>query len=269
MKRKITILLLLIAVIYIALSGLMYTFQNRFTFAPEVAALRQPDVFPSKVFKKVHLTTKDGTTLQGLQTHPLKNAPIVVFFGGNAQNLIHFAQFLRTALPGVNLVGFNYRGYGESAGTPTKKHLMLDVHAVAKYVRDKMPEQPIYSLGLSIGTGPATKYAALANTAGLLLIMPYDNLTEVARDLYPFLPVSLLLRNNIKTDAYIKKYNGPTAIIAAADDKIIRPERSKALAQHARNLITYQKTPGKTHISMIGSNELRGWLTAIFNRMSE
>ena len=253
--------------VYVAIGLVMYFAQNRFTFAPGIAAMHAPEAFPETRFAEVSLQTKDGATLKGLRTEPIKpSAPNIVFFGGNAQNLQKFALFLEQTFPQTNLVGINYRGYGNSEGSPTKRHLMLDVHPIANWVRANMPNTPTYALGLSIGTGPATKYAALANTAGLLLIMPYDDLAKVGADAYPWLPVKWLFENNIRTTDFMEKYSNPVGIIIAEDDTLIHPERSEALAKHAKNLISLKTIPGKTHSSMIGSAELQNWLKDSFSR---
>lgn len=260
MRQKFLTVIVSFGVGYALICGFMFLAQERLTFMPELAALHGPQVFPEAHFTEISLTTKDGTTLHGIRTAPLKEAPYVVYFGGNAQNIINFGQFLRRALPDVNLVAFNYRGYGKSEGEPTKKHLMRDVNAKALWIRDNLPPRPIYSLGLSIGTGPATKYAQLVNAEGLMLIMPYDNLAKVGADAYPWLPVRALFRHNIRTDEYMEKYSGPVAMLVAADDNLIHPARSRALSRHAENLLMYDEVPGQNHNSLINSDILMNWL---------
>ena len=251
-----------------AICLVMYFAQDRLTFAPEIAAMHAPETFPTTRFSDVTVTTEDGVTLKGVRSTPTReDAPNIVFFGGNAQNLQKFALFLDRTFPQANLVGVNYRGYGNSEGTPTKKHLMMDIHPVAGWVRANMPNTPTYALGLSIGTGPATKYATLAGAAGLLLVMPYDNLAMVGADAYPWLPVKLMFENNIRTTGFMEKYSNPVGIIVAGDDGLIHPERSKTLARYAQNLISLEIIPGKTHSSMIYSPELRGWLQETFKEM--
>ena len=47
---------------------------------------------------------------------------------------------------------------------------------------------------LSIGAGPAAYLASQRPIAGLILVTPFDSLTALAREHYPWAPVSLLLR---------------------------------------------------------------------------
>lgn len=268
MKQKILITIGVLVALYVGISVTLYSQQESLVFYPKIANGRGPLTPAPEHFKEISLTTKDGVNLHGLQTAKPTENPYIVFFGGNAQNLVNFSNFLHKSLPNVNLVGFNYRGFGKSEGTPTKKHLIQDVHEVALWVRNNLPpDAPIYSLGLSLGTGPATKYAALTQAEGLLLVMPYDTLAKVAADAYPLLPTESLFNDNFVTTSYMAKYEGPVGIVVAADDKLIRPKRSRALARHVKNLVVYQELPDQTHASMIDAQVLSDWLRKAFKEL--
>ncbi|HEX9046768.1 MAG TPA: alpha/beta fold hydrolase, partial [Verrucomicrobiae bacterium] len=86
--------------------------------------------------------------------------------------------------------------------------------------------RPTYVLGESLGTGVA---AYLAGTqpdriAGLVLLSPYDYLSNVAQHRMPFLPARFLLLDRFPSADYLRKYHGPVAITVDGRDDVV-PER--------------------------------------------
>ena len=56
-------------------------------------------------------------------------------------------------------------------------------------------------------------------------------MVEVARGVYPFLPVDLLLRHRFESDQRAPSIHAPLLALVAAQDTLIRPERSRRLVQ--------------------------------------
>ena len=85
-------------------------------------------------FVDVWITTADGVRLHAwllLQPGPRRGSPTILYFHGNAGN-IGFRlpnardMYLRC---GCHILMLDYRGYGNSDGTPTEQGLMLDAEA--------------------------------------------------------------------------------------------------------------------------------------------
>ena len=70
-----------------------------------------------------------------------------------------------------------------------------------------------------------------------MLVMPFDSLEAVARDLYWWAPVGLLLRNRMPTIEFVRGSLVPTALIIAERDAIVPARRSAPLRQAIRNLV--------------------------------
>src|SRR5262249_33253167 len=67
--------------------------------------------------------------------------------------------------------------------------------------------------------------------SGVVLVSPYDNLVEVARGVYPYLPVDGFMRYRFDSAARAKLIHVPLLALVADQDTIVRPERSQSLVQ--------------------------------------
>jgi pimeloyl-ACP methyl ester carboxylesterase len=83
--------------------------------------------------------------------------------------------------------------------------------------------KPLILLGESIGTGVACATAAThpERIAGLLLLTPFNSLANVAQHHYPLLPVRWIMRDQYRSEEWLKKYLRSVAIVLAANDTIV------------------------------------------------
>jgi pimeloyl-ACP methyl ester carboxylesterase len=144
---------------------------------------------------------------------------------GNAGYAIHRADYstiLRAAAPNraLSIYILEYPGYGARTGQPSQPAFLGAADEAVALIPDN---KPLILLGESIGTGVASATAAAHpdRVAGLLLLTPFDNLANVAQHHYPILPVRWILRDQYPSEEWLKQYQGPVAIIVAADDTIV------------------------------------------------
>jgi pimeloyl-ACP methyl ester carboxylesterase len=64
---------------------------------------------------------------------------------------------------------------------------------------------------------------------GVILVTPYDSMTAVARDHYPLLPVSLLLRHRFDSLSLAPKLSIPLLCIAATQDQVVPIDHARRL----------------------------------------
>jgi hypothetical protein len=224
------------ALLAVGVCLLGYFTQERLIFFPqrldERAALGIQRSFPrSEAFE---LVVDDGVRLRGwLVDGPSRRPwPLIMYFGGNAEELSWLvSEFSR--VPDWAALLVNYRGYGLSQGQPSEQALYRDALALYDEVtrRADIDSQRVVAIGRSLGTGVATYLASQRPVAGVVLISPYDSLVQVARRAYPFLPVDLLLRHRFESAARAPSIHAPLLALAAAQDELIRPERSRRLVQ--------------------------------------
>ena len=88
-----------------------------------------------------------------------------------------------------------------------------------------------------IGAAVAAYLGRHRPVAGLILVTPFDSLEAVARDLYWWAPVGLLLRNRMPTIEFVRGSLAPTALITAQRDTVVPARRSAPLRTAIRNLV--------------------------------
>ena len=93
----------------------------------------------------------------------LSNAPTVVFFHGNAGNIGYRLPLIKTLFDqlGANILAVQYRGYGNSEGTPSEAGLTRDAQAALDWLatRADIDGNKIFLYGQSLGGGVSIKTA--------------------------------------------------------------------------------------------------------------
>jgi hypothetical protein len=72
--------------------------------------------------------------------------------------------------------------------------------------------------------------AAHRSHAGVILVSPFDSMTNVAKRHYPIIPVGLLLRHRFESFRLAPAIKSPVLILAADDDSIVPKSHSHSLA---------------------------------------
>lgn len=197
--------------------------------------------------EEVTLVAADGTNLHGWILHgdPTKNSQPnkVIYFGGNAEEVSHMVDHV-SRFSDWSFILMNYRGYGLSGGTPSEISLYADALLIYDYFESTGAINPAQTIvmGRSLGSGIAVYLAANRQVSGAILISPYDSMVNVAKDAYPFLPVSWLMRHRFKAVDHAPLITVPLYALIALEDDIIDPERSHALID---------RWGGETHVTEV------------------
>lgn len=124
-----------------------------------------------------------------------------------------------------------YPGYGLRPGSPSMEAFNSAARLAYEKLRSRFPHTPVCVVGESIGSGPASALALNPQPPDkIVLIVPFDMLSRVAADHVPFIPTSLILRDNWNNIGSLAGYGGTVEIFAARDDTIIPVAHAKALA---------------------------------------
>jgi len=238
------------AVVAIGVPLLMYLVQDRLVFMPqplpEARRMQIKNSFSS--VEEIYIDAADGTRLHAWY---LKGEPLVLYFGGNAEEVSWMLEEGPRRLPGAGWLLVDYRGYGASGGSPSEKALTMD--GLRWYDHVSRMSQKIFLFGRSLGSGVAVQVAAARPVAGVIAIAPYDSLAEVGKHHYPLLPVGLLLRHRFDSVALAPKINSPLLCLVAERDEVVPAAHSRRLYEAWGGEKRWVELRGAGHNSTDGS----------------
>jgi abhydrolase domain-containing protein 13 len=230
--------------------------------------------------EEVWLTASDGVRLHGWFVHAAgdggAHAPTIVFFHANAGHagwrLPNVAALAR-AVP-ANVFLWDYRGYGNSDGSPTEEGLQRDARAVMDHVagRPDVDQGRVFLFGRSLGGAVATFAAAYAQTArseaslpplaGVILENTFSSIDDMVDVVMPFLaPLKRwVLRMHWPTAAVLPTLPAelPVLLISGERDALVPPAMMRSLESAARarapsvpgappGAVRFYAVPGASH----------------------
>ena len=179
----------------------------------------------------------DGTKLHGISFRKDGSRAAVLFFGGNGFHIRNEALFRARAFADVGLDSYfvDYRGYGESEGTPGISALKSDALAIydSLIASGKVRPEALIVHGHSMGTFVATYVATQRPVAALVLESPVTSVDEWVSRRTPGL-VNLLL--HVRADPVaakesnverIRQVNAPLLVIVGSNDESTPPDMAR------------------------------------------
>src|SRR4051812_21031637 len=114
-----------IAAVLVAVPLLVYLLQEKLIFFPQPLSAAQIDASVGRAAKSKSLYVKaaDGTRLHAWYVEPPAGAPLVVYFGGNAEGVAWMLGEVGREVPRAGWLLIDYRGYGGSEGSPSEAAL--------------------------------------------------------------------------------------------------------------------------------------------------
>lgn len=230
-----------LAMLYVKQREMMYP---RNPARAEIAGVDLP------ALEEVTLTAADGERLVAWVVPPRESKPVLLFFHGNAGNFgrpIRQARFKALTEDGTGLFAVNYRGYGGSTGSPTEDGLHLDARAAYGGAVERFGAGRLVGYGESLGTGVVLKLAAEVPLAGLVLEAPYLSTAAVAQEIYPFVPIGLLMHDKFRSDTVIGSVRVPLLVIHGERDGVVPFAHGLALYGFANDPKRFIRFPRGGH----------------------
>ena len=215
--------------------------------------------------ERLQLRTGDGDVLHGVHVPASEEVKgerlLAIGFAGNAWNSENVAGLLHETYPRAHVVVFHYRGYAPSTGSPSAQALLADAPLIYDLAVDRVRPTRTVAIGFSLGSGVAAMLASQRPLDGVILVTPFDSLGAVAQDWYPWLPVRALFRHEIDAAAALAGTRVPVAIVAAQQDEIVSPQRTRALARRVPNLVFDKVIAGAGHNDIYARHEFAPAMT--------
>ena len=233
--------------IYAGLCLLAFLTQRRMMYLPDREP--EPEALQRAVGMRLVSWQDAQGKLLGWRRAARQGGPRVLVLHGNAGDALGRAEYL----PVLEAAGFEgvlleYPGYGPRDGERSEASLVADARAALRRLKEESAA-PVILLGESLGSGVAVQVAAAEpkSVAGLLLAAPFARMTEVAAHHYPYLPMSLILRDRWDSLGAIHGYHGPVAIVVAGRDEVVGAAQGRRLAQGAAGPVRVWEVPRATH----------------------
>tara|TARA_B100001057_G_scaffold477590_1_gene546984 strand:- start:2387 stop:3205 length:819 start_codon:yes stop_codon:yes gene_type:complete len=234
--NKLLLVFQIVVFIYLLILAFLYFNQRNLMYHPN-----ENNYFDDKLsvfIKKVKIKTADDIVLLGwYHEKDLKNYKTILFFHGNAgslENRIHKLNHFKDM--DVNFLIIAWRGFSGNKGKPSEEGLYEDGKSAIKWLIDKgTKEEDIIIYGESLGTGVATHLSQNKNFAGIILETPFTSMIKAAKTFYPYIPVSLLLKDKFENENKIKNIKVPILIMHGEADQIVPFTMGKKIYEIANN----------------------------------
>jgi fermentation-respiration switch protein FrsA (DUF1100 family) len=193
---------------------------NTLLFFPERKLLATPQ----PAYEDVTIATEDGERLHAWWI-PAAGRPVghVLFCHGNGGNIgdrVLHAALLHHA--GLDVLLFDYRGYGRSTGRASEEGTYRDARAARATLLARPEVDPghVLYVGESLGGAVAVALAHEAAPAGLVLVSTFTSVRDMARRHYPFVPAAAV------PDAYpslrlIRELRAPLLVLHGDRDELV------------------------------------------------
>lgn len=216
-------MLLLAILLLLFFSGLLYLQQPSMIFFPSRALEASPADW-GLTFEEVSLITTDRVQLHGWYLPHQGSRHTLLFLHGNAGNISHRGDSVQIFHRlGMNVLIFDYRGYGQSEGNPTEEGLYRDARTAWKYLLEQrgFTAKDIVVFGRSLGGTVAARLASEVHPAGLILESSFSSARALANRLLPLVSRLTPLRFDFNAAAALAKVNCPVLVAHSQDDEII------------------------------------------------
>jgi fermentation-respiration switch protein FrsA (DUF1100 family) len=257
-KRVVFAFAALIALLLLA----AYLMQRSFLFPAPVNYLKVPPAG----YQFVQTRTSDGLSLNAAFRPALDGKPVLVFFHGNGDSIAGADVATRQLVEaGYGALLVEYRGYGGNPGSPNEDGLYRDGDAAISWLAAKgISARQLVFVGNSIGSGPATEMAVRHSPKALILISGFSSLPAVVKELYPFLPVKLLIHDRFDSAAKLHKVAVPILLLHGAVDQLVSADHARRLhrVNPKADLVVVSDIGHELAYTPVAQNYILGWLSS-------
>ncbi|GLT66446.1 hypothetical protein SLA2020_388110 [Shorea laevis] len=198
--------------------------------------MRMSDVHPREDVDVLKLNTKRGNEIVAMYVKNPSASMTLLFSHGNAADLgqmYHIFTELSLHL-GVNLMGYDYSGYGQSSGKDT----YADIEAAYKCLEETygVKEEDTILYGQSVGSGPALELAI--HLPRLRAVILHSPILSGLRVMYP-------VKRTFWFDIYknidkIPLVNSPVLVIHGTEDEIVDFSMVSSCGSFVKRRSSYQ-----------------------------
>ena len=250
------LILLIILILALIISNVLFWIQQKILFQPSTQNYWQPPINPNISHLILHHDTRYSPIKLTLEDYPLRSNPdkkigkfieylhvihfhefanrkTILFCHGNSGNNSHrkYMYDLAHTLH-LNLLVFDYRGYGHSNGYPSRSILTRDAQLCYNHLMNTgHSPNDIIIWGESLGGHPALYVASKNPCYALILFSTFSNLTDLIGETFSsgqdtfFNKICSFILPNLISDILncelIPLVTVPTVIIHSKEDNLV------------------------------------------------
>ena len=240
---------------YLTVIGYLMANEVQLVFVPNRKAYPVPTDIAARIERVPRSPRGPASGLLWVMRQPAHaDAPWVLYLHGNGANLstpenVERYEALRRL--GLQVVAPEYPGFGEVNGTPSEAALDAAASDAWAWLREQgVPASSIAIYGWSLGSGVATDLAIAVAEQAVVLEGAFSGVDDRASELYPWLPIRLMVRNRFASRERIAHLGSPLLLLHATDDTVIPVSHARMLlaaAREPRRLV--ELTGGHVHLN--------------------
>lgn len=197
--------------------------ENAMIFLPARALTAHPGTY-GLAYEALWLSPGDGPRVRAWWIPgPRADGPVMLCLHGNGGNLSNRVEKMKLFHDaGAAQLWVDWRGYGESSGSPSEAGLYRDALAARRLLEadKKVPPERLVLYGESLGCGAAVELAARAPAAGLIVDSGFASVPEMAKEVLPRLP-AFLIRARFDNLAKLPRIAIPALFLHSRQDEIV------------------------------------------------
>ena len=205
--------------------------ENLYVFYPQTELEMTPEDLHLN-YRNVYFHSKDGERLHGWFFSSDNDAPVILYCHGNACNISNLLEYTGLLMKkDLQVLLFDYRGYGKSTGSPSENGIYMDTQAAYDYLvnKEKIPSDKIVLAGHSIGAAAAIDTATKNHVRSIIIESAFTSTKDMSKKIFPMNLISFLLPANYNNLEKIAKISVPKLFIHGQEDEIVPFEMGKKL----------------------------------------
>jgi fermentation-respiration switch protein FrsA (DUF1100 family) len=209
-------------------------------------------------YEEIFVSAEDGVQISGWYIPSQTARATVLFSHGNAGNISHRLEKIKILHDlEVNILIFDYRGYGMSKGSPSEEGLYLDAEAVYSYLvsEKKIMPQKIIGYGESLGGAVTVNLAHKHELGGIILEGSFTSVRDMAKRYLPFIPV-IVYKPSFDSSEKIKGIKAPKLHFHSLNDEVVPYDLGKKLFEAAPEPKELVQLQGGHNDSFIASQDI-------------
>jgi fermentation-respiration switch protein FrsA (DUF1100 family) len=166
---------------------------------------------------------------------------------------------------GIDVLLFDYRGFGRSPGQPTEEGTYQDALAARRYLVEerRVPPGRLVLFGESLGAAVAIELALRERSAAVVLEAPFTSIADMTRVAYPFLaPLIPWVRTRYDNLEKIPRIGAPLLILHGRRDPVVPFSQGETLfhaAREPKNFVAFDEAGHADAFRVGGESYRNAW----------